>query len=337
MLIPLGFAHRSFCSTQPDLVLLDINMPGMSGLEVLALIRGKYPIAELPVIMATARSDGADIVEALRLGANDYVTKPLDFPVMLARTRTQLQLRDAHERIRRLASDVERRNAFIRGVFGRYLSDDIVETLLASPAGLTLGGEKREISILMADIRGFSGAAALLPADRVVALINNFLAVMTDVILRFEGTIDEFIGDAILVLFNAPASVADYAVKAVACALEMQLAIPEVNRRNAALDLPAIEAGIGIHTGEVVVGNIGSEKRAKYGVVGSTVNLASRIESFTAGGQVLISAATRDACGDLLSVRDCFDVHPKGWREPVSVYDVDGVQGDHAVHLFRKL
>jgi adenylate cyclase len=283
--------------------------------------------------MATARDAGSDIVEALRLGANDYVTKPLDFAVVLARSRTQLELKHAHARIRGLALDVERRNAFIRSVFGRYLSDGIVETLLDSPAGLSLGGEKRVISILMTDIRGFSEVASRLPADKIVMLINNFLAVMTGVIMRFGGTIDEFIGDAILVLFNAPARIDSHADKAVACALEMQLAIPEVNRRNGVLGLPAIEAGTGVHTGEVVVGNIGSERRAKYGVVGSHVNLVARIESFTVGGQVLISSATYEACGSPLSVRDRFEVNPKGWPAPVHVYDVDGIAGDYAARL----
>ena len=329
-----GAGALHLLATSPfDLVLLDIMMPGMSGLEVLAHIRRQHELSELPVIMATARDTGSDIVDALRLGANDYVTKPLDFPVVLARSRTQLELKHAHARIRHLALDVERRNVFIRSVFGRYMSDDIVETLLDSPTGLSLGGEKREISILMTDIRGFSEVAGHLPADQIVSLINNFLAVMTEVIMRFGGTIDEFIGDAILVLFNAPARVDRHADKAIACALEMQLAISEVNRRNGALGLPAIEAGTGVHTGEVVVGNIGSERRAKYGVVGGHVNLVSRIESFTVGGQVLISSATYAACGSPLSVRDRFEVHPKGWPVSVHVYDVDGIAGDHAARL----
>ena len=137
-----------------DLVLLDIMMPGMSGIEVLKKVRETRNGTELPIIMATARDTREDIVGALSLGANDYVTKPLDFPVVLARVNAQLGMKRANDRIRQLVREVERRNDFIRSVFGRYLTDDIAETLLDSPEGLNMGGERREITILLADIRG---------------------------------------------------------------------------------------------------------------------------------------------------------------------------------------
>jgi DNA-binding response OmpR family regulator len=128
--------------TQPfDLVLLDIMMPEMSGFEVLTILRERHSAAELPVIMATARDQSRDIVEALTLGANDYVTKPLDFPVVLARIRTQLSLKRAIQEIQRLAEQLELRNRFIRTTFGRYLTDEVVSSLLDSPEGLRLGGE----------------------------------------------------------------------------------------------------------------------------------------------------------------------------------------------------
>lgn len=314
-----------------DLILLDIMMPGISGLEVLVKLREIHSLVELPIVMATAKDESEDIVEALKLGANDYVTKPLDFPVVLARVSSQLALKKATEEIRRLADEVALRNKFIRKVFGRYLSDDIVESLLESPEGLDLGGSKRDVTIMMADIRGFSILSAQLPPDQVVAIVNNFLSAMTDVIMEFGGTIDEFIGDAVLVLFGAPAARDDHAEAAVACAIQMQHAVNAVNKKNREQNLPEVEAGIGINTGEVVVGNIGSEKRAKYGVVGSNVNLASRIESYTVGGQILIADSTRQAVGDTLRLNSPLEVQPKGSSEKITLHDVAGLDGKYGL------
>lgn len=298
-----------------DLVLLDIMMPGISGIEVLKRIRETRDAATLPVIMATAKGEQSDIVGALELGANDYVTKPLEFPVVLARVNVQLQLKAAN-------AALEKRNEFIRSVFGRYLTDDIAETLLDSPTGLTLGGERREITILMADLRGFSTFAADRDPADVMTMVNHFLSTMTEVILRHGGTIDEFIGDAVLALFGAPRPLDDHARRAVACATEMQRAMADVNALNRERGLPEVEIGVGVHTGEVIVGNIGSERRAKYGVVGDTVNMAARIESFTRGGQVLISEATRDRCGDEVAISDDFTVRPKGYERDVRLFEV---------------
>src|SRR5919109_3072735 len=280
-----------------DLVLLDIMMPGISGLDVLKTVRQRYSVADLPVIMATAKDQSEDIVAALKLGANDYVTKPLDFPVVLARTETQLALKRAMEEIQRLAAQLELRNRFIRDIFGRYLTDDVVASLLDSPEGLQLGGEKRQVTLLMSDLRGFTSLSGRLAPEQVVAILNRYLGTMVDVIMEYQGTIDEFIGDAIFVIFGAPQRMDDHAPRAVACAVAMQLAMATVNAQNRAESLPEVEMGVGVNTGEVVVGNIGSHKRARYGLVGSHVNLTARIESYTVGGQILISEATRQAVG----------------------------------------
>ena len=159
---------------------------------------------------------------------------------------------------------------------------------------------------------------------------------MTEIILKYQGTIDEFIGDAILVIFGAPISREDDAIRAVACAMEMQLAIAGVNEKNRENGYPEIAQGIGINTGEVVVGNIGSEKRSKYGVVGNHVNLASRIESYTVGGQVLISESTLDACGEILKIIGQTEVMPKGVDHPITIYDIGGITGEFNLILPQK-
>jgi adenylate cyclase len=193
------------------------------------------------------------------------------------------QLKDSRAQLVNLNQQLERRNQFIRETFGRYTSDDIVGVLLDLPEGLQLGGEKREVTLLMSDLRGFTALADRLEATEVVALLNHYLSTMVEVIHGTGGTIDEIIGDAIFVLFGAPMVMPDAAQRAVRCALEMQKAMRGVNEHNFQMGWPEIEMGIGIHTGEVVVGNIGSTKRSKYGVVGRTVNLTARIESFTVG------------------------------------------------------
>jgi len=318
-----------------DLVLLDIMMPGISGLEVLKILRQHYSVADLPIIMATAKDQSSDIVEALQLGANDYVTKPLDFPVVLARVQTQLALKRAMEEIRRLADQLELRNRFIRETFGRYLSDEVVASLLDSPTGLQLGGEKRKVTLLMSDLRGFTSLSERLAPERVVAILNRYLATMVTIIKQYQGTIDEFIGDAIFVLFGAPIWQEDDAQRAVACAVAMQVAMASVNEQNRQDGLPEVEMGIGVHTGEVVVGNIGSHERMKYGVVGSHVNLTSRIQSYTIGGQILISEPTRKEVGSILRIGKQMEIRAKGFEQPIPLCEVRGIGGGHNLFLIE--
>jgi adenylate cyclase len=308
-----------------DLVLLDVMMPGLSGMEVLRRVRERWPASDLPVIMVTARDTTEDVVEALGLGANDYVTKPLDFPVVLARVETQLALRQQKQEIRRLAEDLELRNRFIQSLFGRYLSDEVVADLLASPEGPKLGGEQRKVTLLMSDLRGFTPLTEGLAPEQVLHLLNSYLGAMADVILAHQGTIDEFVGDAILAIFGAPLARPDDTRRAVACAVEMQAAIQQLNRRNETEGLPRLEMGIAIHTGEVIIGNIGSERRTKYGVVGSAVNHAGRIESFTVGGQILISDAALRESGEGVQVGSRLAIDAKGTRERIVVYDLRGI------------
>jgi class 3 adenylate cyclase len=308
-----------------DIVLLDVMMPGLSGIDVLQRIRERSSESDLPVIMVTARDAAEDVVEALRAGANDYVTKPLDFAVVLARVETQITLKKQKEEIRRLADDLELRNRFIRGLFGRYLSEEVVNDLLASPEGPELGGEHRRVTLLISDLRGFTPLTEGLSPEQVLRLLNSYLAAMADVILAHQGTIDEFVGDGILAIFGAPLARPDDPRRAVSCAVDMQAALGELNARNEDEGLPRLEMGVAVHTGEVIVGNVGSERRTKYGVVGNAVNHAGRIESFTVGGQVLISDATLAEAGDDVAVGARLAVDAKGTREPIVVYDLRSV------------
>ena len=235
--------------------------------------------------------------------------------------------------LERLAEQVELRNRFIRETFGRYVTDEVVDNLLDSPTGLQLGGEKRKITMMMSDLRGFTSLSERLTPERVVALLNRYLATMVAIIKQYQGTIDEFIGDAIFVLFGAPVWQEDNAERAVACAVAMQLAMAEVNVQNKQDGLPEVEMGIGLHTGPVVVGNIGSPERMKYGVVGSHVNLTSRIQSYTTGGQILISEATRREVDALLRIGKQMEIKAKGFEKPVPLCEVRGIGGKYKLLL----
>ncbi|MBO9997831.1 MAG: adenylate/guanylate cyclase domain-containing protein [Cyanobacteria bacterium SID2] len=228
---------------------------------------------------------------------------------------------------------IARSAADIRDTFSRYLTDEVVATLLETPEGLKLGGERRTITILTSDLRGFTSISERLPPEQVVAVLNIYLEAMADAITNYQGTIDEFMGDGILVLFGAPTQREDDPERAIACALAMQAAMDGVNREMAARDLPTLEMGIGINTGEVVVGNIGSLKRTKYGVVGSQVNLTYRIESYTVGGQILVTDSTLTEVGDIVEIESVEQVSPKGVKEPISIHSVIGIQGKYQLHL----
>ena len=226
-----------------------------------------------------------------------------------------------------------RQRDFIRDTFGRYVSPEVVRTLIGSPDGLHLGGEKRDVTILMSDLRGYTQLSEQSDPAVVVQILNGYLARMTDVIIEHGGTINEFIGDAIFAIFGAPLSYADHAERAAACALAMQLAMTEVNQANAAHGWPQLEMGIGLNSGEAIVGNIGSERRAKFGVVGSTVNLAARVEGTTVGSQILLSPFTYERLREIANVRPPISVQVKGISEPLLLYELRGLGGRYALQL----
>lgn len=234
--------------------------------------------------------------------------------------------------------DLEQRNGLIRQIFGRYLSDEVVTNLLtdAENEKLQLGGERRKITILTSDLRGFTAISERMSPEEVINILNIYLEYMADVITQYQGTIDEFMGDGILVLFGAPTARKDDAVRAVACACAMQLAMGSVNERMKQMGLPSLEMGIGINTGEVVVGNIGSEKRTKYGIVGSPVNLTYRIESYTTGGQILISETTWQEVKSIVKIAERRKVRVKGVREAIAIYEVWGIGGFYNLFLPRE-
>jgi adenylate cyclase len=229
-----------------------------------------------------------------------------------------------------------RQQDFIRDTFGRYLSSEVVEELLDTPGGLKMSGENREVTFLVSDLRGFTALTSRLSPHEVIEIINRYFEYMVEIIARYRGTVNEFLGDGILAFFGAPLSANDDPERAVACAIEMQNALVAVNAKQRRLKLPELAMGIGINTGEVVVGNIGSEQRASYGAVGTPINAAYRIESFTVGGQILISPTTYDRVKSDLTILGTKEVKFKGLDQPVVLYDVGGIADPYHVFLPEK-
>ena len=213
----------------------------------------------------------------------------------------------------------------IRTTFGRYLSSEVVEELLATPEGLHMGGETRQVTFLVADLRGFTALSATLVPAVVIEILNRFLGRMVDIVSHHQGTVDEIQGDGMLVFFGAPLVRGGEEARAIACAVEMQNALNALNVHSRNQGQPELGMGIGIHTGSVVVGNIGSEKRAKYGAVGSAINTAFRIESHTVAGQILVSEVTLAAAGDTVRTGRTLDIRFKGMQAPLRLYDITGI------------
>lgn len=322
----------------PTVILQDLVMPEIDGLTLVRYYRANIATKDVPLIVLSSKEEALTKAEAFALGANDYLVKLPDRLEILARiryhSRGYINLLQRNE----AQTQLEKANRLIRKTFGQYLSDDIVDAILERPEGAALGGEKRFVTIMMTDLRGFTAIGERLPAEEVVGIINIYLETMTEIILKYQGTIDEFIGDAIFVIFGAPILRDNDAKRAVACAVEMQLAMAEVNRRCREKGYPEVQQGIGINSGQIVVGNIGSKKRMKYGVVGKNVNLTARIESYTVGGQIFISESTMEECGQhLLRIDDRMEVMPKGVKKPITIYEVGGIKGEFDLFLPEKV
>jgi len=309
-----------------DVVLLDLMMPGIGGAEVLQHLKNDDRLRATPVIMISGRQDMDQIVACIEAGADDYLLKPFNPVLLQARISAGIERKRWFDREDQYREQLERRERFIRATFGRYLSDEIVEEILESPEGLNLGGDLREVTIMMSDIRGFTTLVEHLPPQKVVTLLNRYLGRMTDIILEYGGTIDEFLGDAVLAVFGAPKEQPDDTERALRCALAMQAAMDEINQANLEDDLPELMMAIALNTGSVVAGNIGSERRSKYGFVGHAMNVTSRIEDAAGPGEVLISESTRAKLPNALVVGDRRELSAKGIEEALVVFALTEVK-----------
>lgn len=225
----------------------------------------------------------------------------------------------------KLFDDV-RREERLRSSLQRYLSPNVVEDMVTKTGGgLSLGGEKRKVSILFCDIRGFTTLTEKEPVETIVTLLNDYFSSMTDVIFANSGTLDKFIGDAVMAIYGAPLELKDSAYKCVKTAVEMREKLTKLNEKWKAEKKPQIQVGYGINTGEAIVGNIGSERRMEYTAIGDMVNVAARIEGETEGSQIFITEETFQELGNRVAVKKLKAVQLKGKTAKVQIYEVVGL------------
>jgi len=214
-----------------------------------------------------------------------------------------------------------RKYSNLKNTFSRYVSKHVVDKITASEE-ITLIGEKREVTLLFSDIRDFTLMAEQLGPTEVVSTLNAYFSCMIDVIYKYEGTLDKFMGDGIMCIFGAPIEQPDHAIRAARTALAMKKALIGFNKGQVMKGKPTLEVGIGINTGDAVVGNVGSEKRLEYTAIGDNVNLAARLQSIATGGQILISDSTYDAINPLATVNKLQPVRVKGKVDDVKIYEL---------------
>lgn len=262
--------------------------------------------------------------------------KTAGFVIAMTDLSELMELRDSAQdmaRVSRMNRQLTARNELLQKTFGMYVSDDVVSELLDRRGKVELGGKKQNLTIMMSDLRGFTALCEQMGADDLIAMLNHYLAVMTGVIQKYNGTIIEFIGDGILAIFGAPIPSEMHAADAAAAAVEMQASMSKINQWNVRRGYPRLEMGIGLNTGEAIVGNVGSKKRVKYGVVGSLVNLCGRIESYTTGGQILISESMRAAIPNPLTIERELLVRPKGVSGEQVLFHVTGIGEPYNVSI----
>jgi class 3 adenylate cyclase len=285
-----------------DVVLLDVVMPELDGMSVLEEMKADPALREVPVIMISALDDFDSVVRCIELGAEDYLPKPFDPVLLRARINAGLG--------RRMLYELER--ARVRDVFARFLPESVVTEVLArADGGARLGGVRLIGTVLFTDLRGFTAFAEHTAPDRVIDVLNRFLSEMSDAVLDNGGTLVSYLGDGLLAVFGAPIECDDHADRALAAAREMlQLRLPRFNDwLGADSDAAGFAMGVGVSSGPLMSGNVGSERRLEYTAIGDTVNTASRIEAHTkeVPHHALFSDSTRALLsrpGDLILVGD---------------------------------
>lgn len=271
-------------SEPPDLTLADIQMPRMDGLTLCSELKAAPETRFVPVVIVTALDSEEEKLKAIEVGADDFVSKPYNAVVLLTRVRSLLRIKQLHD-------EVESRNQLLRQVLNRYVAEDVAEVILTDPERhMKLGGELREVTVLFADIRGFTRYTEQHAAAEVIAALNSIFQALSEVVFEHRGTFDKYLGDGLMIFFGAPVAEDDDAQRAVEAALEMQTRFQELRRTES--DFAELGLGIGVHSGEAVVGNIGSDELMDYTVVGDVVNVAKRLQERAGPGELLLSDET---------------------------------------------
>ncbi len=297
-----------------DLIITDVVMPEMDGFELTQALRAQPETRHTPILVLTALRDIEHKTQAIEAGADDFLTKPFSTVELLTRVRSLLRIKHLHD-------ELELKNRVLERVLMRYISEQVAREILNDPEhNLQLGGQLRRVSVLFADIRGFTRFAEQCDAGQVTQVLNQIFNQLAPIVLEHNGTLDKYLGDGIMAFYGAPIASTEAAHMAVWTAWKMQQRFARLGREMPAL--AGLGVGIGIHTGEAIVGNVGSEKIMNYTVIGRTPNLAKRLEEYAQAHQILISEATYHAVRECVQVRPTGPLKLKGLDESVCAYEV---------------
>jgi class 3 adenylate cyclase len=312
---------------QPDVILLDYMMPKMNGIEVVERLRQDGRTKSIPVILLTAKGSQEDKVRGLDAGADDYVVKPFDSFELLARVRSMLRLKELHDSLedlnRSLAEKVAEQVAEIErmGRLKRYLSPQVAETVLRKDDDSLFKTHRREITVVFLDLRGFTAFSDSAEPEEIMDLLRAYHAEMGKLVFKYEGTLERFAGDGIMIFFNDPIPCEDHTERAVRMAVEMRAMAQELRagwlKRGYDLDL-----GIGLASSYATLGNIGFEGRMDYGAVGNVTNLASRLCDEAKGGQILTNQKTLSRVEHLVESEPLSELKLKGFVRPVGAFNL---------------
>lgn len=299
---------------RPAVILMDIMMPGRDGLSAVQEIRAEDD--KVGIIVMTAYGTEQRAVRAMQMGADDYMHKPFDMEELQTKTRAVLQknwLRienyNLHERLETILS--------------RYMPTTVADRLIRAPEMPSLGGERQDVTLLFADLRGFTAFAATAAPEDLLQHLNRHLTMATEAILAENGTVDKFLGDGVMAIFNAPLRDSEHVFHAVRAALAIQKSAANVD---SSLELLGpMRFGMGIHTGEAVVGNIGAAQLMSYTAIGDSVNVSKRLEESARPGQIIVSNQIVQCLGGRVKTRPLEPVILKGVRDPIPVFEVIGL------------
>ncbi len=310
-------ALELYTAEQPDLCILDVDMPRKSGFEVVEVLKGSPNTAATPVIMLTAQGGVESRVKGLGLGADDYLTKPFNPRELIARVKTRLKAKAETD-------DLRQQREIIRNTFSRYVAQEIIDWMMENPSKISLGGQIRQVTVLFADLEGFTSVSENADPVELLNILNQYHGLLVSLVKRNGGTIDKFLGDGLMALFNAPIDLDDHVYKAVKTALDVRRALPlfhsELEERF------RLGVNIGIHTGTAVVGNVGASDLMDYTAVGDTVNLAARLQGLSHDNQIAVSEEVYQMISDRVAAESMGAQTVKGRGKPVVVYHVLGLK-----------
>jgi adenylate cyclase len=306
---------------QPDLILLDVVMPQMDGIAVLKELRRHDQVTG--IIMMSALSSEQLVVQAMLDGADDFVGKPFTLKTIRVRIRKALEKSRLRRENQKLQQELQIAHDKMRILLNRYMATPVVERLMANPTLPSLGGERQITTVLFLDFCDFSSLAQSLEPDRVLHILNEHLALVTYAILEEGGTMDKFTGDGVMALFNAPVLQPDHALRAARSAVAIRDRVVAWGRSHH----PNLNVRIGIHTGETVIGNIGTSEFMNYTAIGDTVNLAKRFQEESANNTIVISDSTAYLlqCADV-ELEELDRRMMKGRQTPVSLYQLNSIR-----------